>query len=74
MTITKYERVGKAPGLLNGYKLQCKGIMDFQTILVTGGAGFIGTNPLRELKSCSGDYFGARPAHSPDNLKQRTVN
>ena len=48
--------------------------MQAKTILVTGGPGFIGTSPLRELGSCSGDCFGARPAHTPENLKQRAVN
>ncbi len=74
MAMTDYERGGTAPGLLNGYKLQCKCIMDFQIILVTGGPGFIGTSPLRELESYSGNCFGARSAHSPDNLKKRAVN
>ena len=69
MAMTDYERGGTAPGLLNGYKLQCKCIMDFQIILVTGGPGFIGTSPLRELESCRWNCLGVWFTHTHENLK-----
>jgi len=44
--------------------------MKNKKFLITGGAGFTCTNPTWELDT----RLMARPAHTPNNLKQRAIN
>jgi hypothetical protein len=45
-------------------------ITEDSTVLIPGGAGFIGTNPGREIEGCRGDCFGtARSAHTHENVE-----